>query len=104
MANRYYEKLALILSDGELERIKISEGNGELKLIADVHGMKCIQAKRFLSNIINVMRTAFQLIIIHGFNHGTAIRDMLSKNFINPHIAYQYVDPYNEGMTHILVS
>lgn len=98
-------KLSLILTETELNRISINEKtNGKLLITADVHGMKCRDAKRFINNIINIIRAAFQLIIIHGYNHGTAIKDMLAQNFSNDHIYNQFPDPYNQGVTHMFIA
>ena len=69
------DRLKMILTQEEINRLKITESNSEhIKIIADVHGMKCYEARRFINNIINIVRIAFQLVIIHGYNHGTAIK------------------------------
>ena len=51
-----------IIYDSEVENLVAC-----IRVIADVHGMKCKQAHRFINNIINVIRVTFQLIIIHGY-------------------------------------
>lgn len=96
--------LNLVFTRDEMERLTIVECAGkDPRIIADVHGMKCRQARRFINNIINIVRGAFQLIIIHGYNHGTAIKDMLLEQPINSHISEQHVDPLNKGITHMLI-
>lgn len=98
-------RLKMILSREEISRIKISESDIEhIKIIVDVHGLKCFQVRRFINNIINAVRTAFQLIVIHGYNHGTAIKDMLAENYSNYHICTQYVDSRNPGITHMQIA
>lgn len=98
-------RLQMIFTSEELSRLTISEvDESKIRIIADVHGMKCSQAKRFINNIINTVRIAFQLIIIHGYNHGTAIKDMLAQNFSNTHITEKHPDPYNQGVTHMLIA
>jgi len=98
-------KLKIILTNEEISRLTISEiDETKIRITADVHGMKCSQARRFINNIINTVRVAFQLIIIHGYNHGTAIKDMLAENFSNTHITEQHLDPYNKGVTHMLIA
>lgn len=98
-------RLKMILTIEEINRLNISESiNRQLRIVADVHGMKCSQARRFINNIINTVRVAFQLIIIHGYNHGTAIKDMLAHNFSNTHITEKHVEPYNQGVTHMLIA
>lgn len=99
------KKLKIILTNEEISRLTISEiDETKIRIIADVHGMKCSQARRFINNIINTVRVAFQLIIIHGYNHGTAIKDMLAENFSNTHITEQHLDPHNKGVTHMLIA
>ena len=98
-------RLGMIFSQDEINRIKVrDEAKKNIRVIVDVHGMKCSQAKRFIYNIINTIKTAFKLVIIHGYNHGTAIKDMLADDFTNSHIVDQYQDPYNKGITHMVLA
>lgn len=98
-------RLELIFTQDEMHRLSIDEASGStLKIVADVHGMKCFQAKRFINNIINIVRATFRLVIIHGFNHGTAIKDMLAGTFTNTHIVERHLDTRNRGVTHMLIA
>lgn len=98
-------RLGMIFSQDDINRITVKdEAEKNLKVTVDVHGMKCSQAKRFINNIINAIRSAFKLVIIHGYNHGTAIKDMLADNFTNTHVIDQYQDPYNKGVTYMVLS
>ena len=98
-------RLKMVLTQSEMNRIKISESrSGKIRITADVHGMKCYEARRFINNIINIVRIAFQLVIIHGYNHGTAIKEMLAQDFSNDHIYEQFPDPRNQGVTHMLIA
>lgn len=98
-------RLRMVLTNDELNRITVKEkATGKIRITADVHGMKCYEARRFINNIINIVRTAFQLVIIHGYNHGTAIKEMLAHNFSNDHICEQFPDPRNQGVTHMLIA
>ncbi len=95
----------MIFTEEELSRISIQEPPDCVPhIIADVHGMKCHQAKRFINNIINVIKSAFRLDIIHGYNHGTAIKDMLAENLINNHISEKHQDSANQGVTHLVIA
>lgn len=98
------KKLELIFTEAELNRLSIKEyTRNKMRVYADVHGMKCYQARRFINNIINAIRITFELIIIHGFNHGTAIKDMFANNYSNLHIAQKYASQYNKGITHMYI-
>lgn len=98
-------RLKMILTQKELDRINVSEiGNRKIRITADVHGMKCYEARRFINNIINIVRMTFQLVIIHGYNHGIAIKEMLAQNFSNNHVFEQFPKPRNQGITHMLIA
>lgn len=105
MKNIIIARLGMIFSQDDINRITVKdEAERKLQVTVDVHGMKCSQAKRFINNIINTIREAFKLVIIHGYNHGTAIKDMLADNFSNSHIVEQYPDPYNKGVTYMVLA
>lgn len=56
--------LRMIFTEDEIHRLTITEyKNKKAHIIVDVHGMKCSQVRRFINNIINSVRTAFQLMI-----------------------------------------
>lgn len=58
-------RLQMIFTHDEIDRITVKEQPGrETLIIADVHGMKCRQARRFINIIINAVRIAFQLKMI----------------------------------------
>lgn len=95
-------RLSLILTEDDMKRLTFKDKEGEKKIIADMHGMKCKQARRFLNNLLNIIRTAVELIIVHGFNHGTAIKDMILGDFYNEHISLISPDSHNKGVTHIM--
>lgn len=98
-------RLMQILTLDEIRRITITEKTGEqVRIVVDVHGMKCYQARRLINNIINAARSVFHLLVIHGYHRGTAIKDMLARDFSNIHIVERYVDFYNEGLTHMIVT
>ena len=98
-------RLALVFTESELSRISVQEPpQGDTRITVDVHGMKCYEARRFINNIINIVRMAFQLIVIHGYNHGTAIKDMLAHNFSNRRICRKFPDLYNQGVTNMLIA
>lgn len=87
-----------------LQIIKTPNSDCLSTVIVNVHEMKCYEARRFINNLINVIHIAFTMVIIHGFNHGTAIKDMLAHSFINSHIQNQYLDIHNPGVTYMLLT
>ena len=103
MKQNILTRLSFILTSNDLKRIRIEEKKNNTKVLADVHGMKVQEAKRFINNIINVIRTKIELVIIHGYHHGDAIKDMLATRFSNYHIKDQYQDVRNMGVTHMII-
>lgn len=98
-------RLRMVFTNEEIGRLTINEiDENNIRIVADVHGMKCSQARRFINNIINTVRVASQLIIIHGYNHGTAIKDMLAQDFNNTHITEKHQNLYNQGVTHMFIA
>ncbi len=98
-------KLKLILSPENIKRLSITESDSEIiEIVVDVHGMKCYEARRFINNIIAIVHSDCQLVIIHGYNHGTAIKEMLSQNFNNRHIRERFPDLNNQGVTHMHIA
>lgn len=101
----HVERLKILFSEEEIGRISVTESIGApMSIVVDVHGMKTHEAKRFISNLINMVRMDFNLIVIHGYNHGTAIKNMLGTNFSNPHVKDQHADWKNPGRTHMHVA
>lgn len=99
------EKFEVIYPGDEVTRIQIfQKSNGELSVVVDVHGMKCRQAERFINNLINIARCRFVMTVIHGYNHGTAILEMVRNELDNRHIVNRYTDNYNRGVTYLAIA
>ena len=97
------ERLKTIFTTEEISRIHISENLTGISVVVDVHGLKCRQARRFVNNLINIARCPFIMTVIHGYNHGTAILEMIRGNLENRHIVHRFPDPYNRGVTHLTI-
>ena len=102
MKKKITDRLSFVLTEADMRRLQIEEGE-MIRITADVHGMKVVQARKFINNIINLIRTAFEMVVIHGYNHGIAIKNMLANQFRNEHISLKYQDENNQGITHIVV-
>ena len=99
---RLNDRFSQVLTGEDIKRINIKEKNGNIKIMVDVHGMTVKAAKRLINNIINMAMTVVEIVIIHGYNHGTAIKDMLLNRFENSHIDHIFSDEFNMGVTHIV--
>lgn len=94
-------KLSFVMSPSDMGRIQLYDNEEVLKVVADVHGMSRRQADRFISNIINLIRHAFRLIIVHGYNNGTVIKEYFENTFKNANVLKIYESSWNKGVTYI---
>ena len=97
LATRY----ETVFAKPALERISIitSPSREVMKISVDVHGLTCREARRFISNVVNISGGFCVIEIIHGYRHGSRIKDMLQNRFSNPHISQIATDFTNPGVT-----
>ncbi len=89
-----------ILSETEKKVIKVHTGTDGKQIVdADLHGMTCKVAKRFITNIIAMDQSAFEFRLIHGYNHGTALKEMISITKFSERVQSKRGLPYNYGIT-----
>lgn len=95
------EMMKKVYTEDEIDRvdIKTTEDGAVSSMIVNVHEMTVEQAKRFLNNLIAMTKTAFSIKVIHGYNHGTAIMQMVNTNMNNKRIVGYERIPYNPGIT-----
>ena len=94
------KRFMMVFTPSEIERITFEMKDEAIEVVkVDVHSLKCAIARRFINNIINLILGSVKLIVIHGFNHGTAIRDMLRQSFSNIKIDEIFSIVENDGVT-----
>ena len=89
------EKLMMIFTKEELNRI--SE-NGHT-ITVDLHGLIVRDAKRLLNNLMVLNRDGYDICAIHGYNHGTAIKEMIRGTLGNPRLSSKKSVNGNYGRT-----
>lgn len=93
-----------LLFPKDLSRLTIHEDGG-VSILIDVHGLSCHEARRLITNMVNVgCNMAYTLVIIHGFNRGTAIKDMLANDFSLSRVHSNWPDPVNPGVTYLSIA
>ena len=51
---------------------QLTSNSGEVaRIIIDVHGLTCREAKRFINNVVNITKDTCDVEVIHGYRHGT---------------------------------
>lgn len=89
-------RLALVLKKDDLARIKVVD---EEKILVDLHNLGTKEAMILVNNIINLNRNECEISVIHGYNHGIALKDMINNRFKNSRIVARKSVVGNEGMT-----
>lgn len=97
-------RVEFILPVNERNRVTYQKNtNGQTEIVLDLHGLSCREARHMIINLLNILRQKVHIILIHGYNHGTAIKEML-PTIRNEHIASIQPDSYNAGRTHLLTA
>ena len=99
-------RLSLVMTEEELSRLnsldygEIGESLGlKTEIEADVHGMTKHEATRYIKNLIRTIRDSFWLVVIHGSNHGHAIKDAIREDGFDERAGTPYGVHGNEGRT-----
>lgn len=66
-------------------QVSKTEG-GEIVIRVDLHYLRAAEARKVLEGIIALYRFPFILDVIHGYVHGTAIKQMIWTDFKNKRI------------------
>ena len=82
------EKMEMIFTKDEINRIVEGLQENADMITVDLHGLKVKDARRFLQNLMAIGQGRQDICVIHGYNHGTAIKEMIyrdlsSKRLVN---------------------
>ena len=70
---------------------------------ADIHGMRVLEAKRELETLIGrADKSIREIVVIHGYRGGSALKDMVRKELRHPRIQ-QKILSLNQGETTLLL-
>ncbi len=93
------ERMRFILSSCDFERMNFENDN---YLTINVHGLSLNKMTRLLKNISCINRNNFTMRIIHGFNHGTRLKDSLRTKGLFTRDYLIMPDKVNPGVTMIV--
>jgi len=81
----------------------VVSGTGQKIMSADIHGMTVSDAKRELEKLLSrIGPKTEELLVIHGYNGGTGLRDMVRGPLKHPRIESKLLS-LNAGQTRILL-
>lgn len=93
-------KLSMILTKEELDRITfVDEDNKEIEIEIDMHQLPAKRAMVLLNNVINLDASEKTVKVIHGYTHGTAIKNTIWNCYQNPRIIKKRTEAWNPGIT-----
>lgn len=98
MEDGIIRKFETVFPKEDMGRIAASK-DGDLYV--DVHGMTCLEAQKFVKNIIAFMRDGYSIYVIHGYNRGHAIKEMLRNTPLSAREYRVHSVGWNPGMTSI---
>lgn len=66
----------------------------------DLHGKNVYQSEIIIDSLLRKARTGlYRIVVIHGYNHGTELRDMVRTRYINHPKVIRIEKGSNEGET-----
>jgi len=93
-------RMQIVFTAEDMRRISLIEDGFKV----DLHGKNRWEAKAFIRNIINLVNHPFTLDVIHGYNRGIVLKNMISSEEINSRIVSRHVSEYNMGETYLTVA
>ncbi len=98
------EKMTFFMCGDDLCRISTTEEEGITTICLDLHGLSKKSAIRMIKNTIAVFRDGFRLELVHGYNHGTAIKEYIYKEMRNERVINKQSPYYNPGITDLMIA
>ncbi len=96
------ERIMFLFSRDEISRINDEvRTDGSHLITVDMHGLSTNKAKRFLKNLVAINKEGYEMCIIHGFNHGTAIKEMVKNEKLSERVIEKSPVKNNPGRTNI---
>ena len=78
---------------------------GRLNIRMDLHELHKRDVEVLMKNLLLITKgVPFTLDLIHGYNHGTVLRDYIREELESPRIQEMYCPYYNEGETILKVA
>jgi len=77
---------------------------GQPKITVDLHGLKEFEAMLEIDRQLSMIdKSVYQIIIIHGFNKGTKIKDMIIREFNHNKKIKRIIPGSNLGETILVI-
>ncbi len=98
------QRMTFIMYGEDICRVNISEeSDGTKTIMVDLHGLNRKSAAKMISNIIAMFMFPFNLVLIHGYNHGTVLKEYIAYDLNNPRITKKSTPYNNPGITYLTI-
>lgn len=98
------DRMTFVMYGEDLCRVEITENaKGEKIISVDLHGLNKKNASKILRNIIAMYQFPFCLVLIHGYNHGTVLKELIWNELNNERISSKMTPDYNPGITYLSI-
>lgn len=94
-------RMTFLMFGEDLCRVEIYEEDGEKTIKIDLHGLRKKNAERLINNVIAMYRFSFRLVLIHGYNHGTVLKELIWNEYKNERVQRKYSHLGNLGITYL---
>lgn len=95
-----FDRMTFILNRDEFGRVKVYKDVDDVAVLQlDLHLMTKDAVRMLLDKTILMMRFPFRLDLIHGFNNGVVLKNLIKYEYINDRITAIYTPDYNPGRT-----
>lgn len=102
---QFMSNMRFILAEDDLQRVDMSnDSSGDMVVTLDLHGYGRNKASQMLKNVIAITRGAFTMNVIHGFNHGTVLKEMLMEEAFSQRVIDKKCPAWNPGQTFLTIA
>ena len=99
------ERISFLFSKEDIARIKFSvQKDGKKLVTVDMHGLRAKDARKFIKNLVAINKEGYDMCFIHGYNHGTAIKEIIWNEKLNNRITDKRGIQKNPGITYLSVA
>jgi DNA-nicking Smr family endonuclease len=95
-------KLNFLFKKEWLDRITI--GKEENKITIDLHYLTCKEAEKLVKNTIALTKGEYTMDLIHGYNNGTAIKQLIHNEKLSDRVQKKICPQWNPGLTELLIA
>lgn len=105
MEKNILSMMTMIMNQEDISRFKVGQSkSGETLISVDLHKLNKKKAERLLRNTININRSPFIFRIIHGFNNGTVLKNLVNHELTHKRIQDSFINIDNPGVTYLKIA